>query len=91
MIETKVKLKPVGNRVVAKRTEAKEALKGGILLPDSAKEKQETATVIAVSDNKTVKVGDTILMDKYAGQEVTVDGDEFIIVKIDDIVAIVEE
>ena len=91
MTLTKVKLKPVGDRVVAVRTEEKESAKGGILLPDSAKEKQETATVVAVANDKTVKVGDTILMDKYAGQEVSVDGEEFIIVKTDDIVAIVEE
>ena len=91
MVETKTKLRPVGDRVIAKRTEEKETLKGGILLPDTAKEKQETATVIAVANDKTVKVGDTILMDRYAGQEVTVDDEEFIIVKIDDIVAIVEE
>lgn len=92
-------LKPIGNRVIAKRTEQEETTKGGILLPESAKQKQETAVVIAVGKNQTkegkeipmpVSVGDTILMDKYAAQEVTIHDEEFIIVKADDIIAIVE-
>jgi len=97
----KINLKPLGNRVIAKRCEEKEATKGGILLPDSAKQKQETAEIIAVSETmKTkdgkafespVKVGNIVLMDKYAGQEVSVDDEEYIIAKVDDIVAIVEE
>jgi len=99
--ESKVALKPLGNRVVAKRTEEEEATKGGIILPDSAKQKQETAVVVAIgsgaktSEGKEIPVpvslGDTILMDKYAGQEVTVDDEEYIIVKSDDIIAIVEK
>jgi len=96
----KISLKPLGNRVVAKRTEQEETTKGGIILPDSAKQKQETATVVAIgSGSKTkegkdipvpVSVGDTILMDKYSSQEVTIDDEEYIIVKADDIIAIVE-
>lgn len=96
----KISLKPVGNRVVAKRTEDQTTTKGGIILPDTAKQKQETAIVVAVGTGTTTKegniipipvsVGDTILMDKYAAQEVTVDDEEFIIVKADDIIAIVE-
>jgi chaperonin GroES len=96
----KTSLKPIGNRVVAKRLDAEETLKGGIILPDSAKKKQETAKVIAVGDGKKtedgkviqmpVKVGDIILMDKYSGQEVTLDDEEYIIVKADDIIAIIE-
>lgn len=96
----KTKLKPLGNRVLAKRLEAQETVKGGIILPDTAKKKQETAKVVAVGpgkkdkDGKTismpVKVGDTILMDKYAGQEVTIDDEEYIIVRSDDIIAILE-
>jgi len=96
----KTTLKPIGNRVVAQRMEAEETLKGGIILPDSAKKKQETAKVIAVGEGKKtedgklieipVKVNDIILMDKYSGQEVSVDDDEFIIVKADDIIAIIE-
>ena len=101
-IETmhKVSLKPLGNKVLAKRVEHQESSKGGILLPDSAKKKQETAKVVAVGPGKLnkngdlvpieVKVGDTILMDKYSGQEVTINDHEYIILKSDDIIAIIE-
>jgi chaperonin GroES len=97
----KITLKPLGNRVLAQRLEQEETVKGGIILPDSAKKKQETAKVVAVGPGKKlddgkvvpvpVKVGDTILMDKYSGQEITIDDIEYVIVKGDDIVAIVEE
>jgi len=100
-IDTKVALRPLGNRVLVRRLEADEKLKGGIILPDSAKKKQEQATVIAIGTGKKdktgalipmpVKVGDIILMDKYSGQEVKVDGEEFMIVRSDDIIAIVEK
>ena len=96
----KIALRPIGNRVVAKRTEEKPTTKGGIILPDTAKQKQETAIVIAIGTGATTKegklipipvaVGDTILMDKYAAQEVTIDDEEYIIVKADDIIAIIE-
>ena len=96
----KISLKPLGSRVVAKRTENEETSKGGILLPESAKEKQETAIVVALGTGSKTKdgkdipipvaVGDTILMDKYSAQEVTVDDEEYIIVKSEDIIAIVE-
>ncbi len=97
----KTTLKPLGNRVLAQRMEPQEMMKGGIILPDSAKKKQETAKVIAVGNGKklddgkvipvSVKVGDVILMDKYSGQEVTLNDEEFVIVKADDIIAIIEE
>lgn len=97
----KNRLKPLGNRVLAQRTEAKEEAKGGIILPASAKEKPETARVIAIGPGKrdkdgklveiSVKEGDLILMDKYAGQEVTIDDEKFIIVRDEEIIAIVEE
>lgn len=97
---TKTKLKPLGNRILAKRLEAEEKVKGGIILPDTAKKKQEKAEVIAVGTGKkdkkgntipfSVKPGDVILMDKYAGQEVTIDENEFVILRSDDIIAIVE-
>ena len=96
----KTTLKPLGNRVLAKRLEQEQTLKGGIILPDTAKKKQETAVIVAVgngtrtSEGKQipipVKVGDTILMDKYAGQEVTVDDEDFVILRSDDIIAIIE-
>ena len=94
-----ITLKPLGNRVVAKRLEQEETLKGGIILPDTAKKKQETAKVVAIGTGTTTKegktlpvpvaVGDTILMDKYSGQEVTIDDEEYVIVRADDIIAII--
>lgn len=97
----KITLKPLGNRVLVQRLEPVEKMKGGIILPDSAKKKQESALVVAIGpgkkldDGKTlpmpVKVGDVILMDKYSGQEVTVDDEEYMILKADDIIAIIEE
>ncbi|NDD58779.1 MAG: co-chaperone GroES [Chlamydiae bacterium] len=97
--QKKTTLKPLGNRVLAQRLEQEETLKGGIILPDSAKKKQETAKVIATGpgfENKEgklipppVQVGDVILLDKYSGQEVTLDDEDFVIVRSEDIVAIV--
>lgn len=98
---TKTKLLPLGNRVLVSRLEPEEKLKGGIVLPDSAKKKQEQAQVIAVGSGKKdksgniipmpVKVGDIVLMEKYSGQEVTVSDEEFVIIKADDIIAIIEK
>lgn len=98
---TKTQLQPLGNRVLVKRLAAEEKLKGGIILPDSAKKKQEQAEVIAVGNGKKdannrlipvpVKAGDIILMEKYSGQEVTLNDEEFVIVRSDDIIAIVEK
>ena len=96
-----VKLKPLGNRVLVRRLAAEEKLKGGIILPDTAKKKQEQAQVIALGGGKKdkagklipmpVKEGDIILMEKYSGQEVTLDDEEFVILRADDIIAIVEQ
>lgn len=95
----KTSLKPLGNRVLVKRLEQEETLKGGIILPDSAKKKQETAEVVAIGPGKLaetgklipvpVQIGDKILMDKYSGQEVTVDDEEYVIVRAEDIIAII--
>jgi len=97
----KITLRPLGNRVLAQRLEPQEMMKGGIILPDSAKKKQETAKVVAVGTGKrlddgqvlpiSLKVGDVILMDKYSSQEVTIDDEEYLILKADDIIAIIEE
>ena len=96
----KAPLKPLRNRVLAKRLEQEEKLKGGIIVPDSAKKKQETLEVIAVGPGikdkegnlqpMPVQVGDKILMDKYSGQEVSLNDEEFVIVKSDDIIAIIQ-
>ncbi|PJD97894.1 MAG: co-chaperone GroES [Parachlamydia sp.] len=98
--QAKTKLTPLGNRVLVRRLEADEKLKGGIILPDSAKKKQEQAEVIAVGSGKKdkngnlipspVKVGDVVLMEKYSGQEVTLDDQEYVIVRSDDLIAIIQ-
>ncbi len=92
-------LKPLSDRVILKAVEAQETTKGGIILTSSAKEKPEMAEVVAVGpggvvDGKevvmTVKVGDKVLTSKYSGTEVKVDGEEYTIVRQNDILAIVE-
>jgi chaperonin GroES len=93
-------LRPLGNRVLLRRLDAKETLKGGIILPDSAKKKQEQAEVVAIgtgSKDKNgnlipihVKVGDIVLIEKYSGQDVTLNDEEFVIAGADDLIAIIE-
>ena len=94
-----MKLVPLGDRVVLKQLIAEETTKSGIVLPGSAKEKPQTAEVVAVGpggnvDGKEVtmfvKAGDKVIFSKYAGTEVKLDGVEYIIVKQGDILAIVE-
>ena len=94
------KFTPLGNRVLVKRLEAEET-KGGILLPDTAKKKQEQAEVIAIGTGKKdkqgntipipVKVGDVVLMEKYSGQEITLNDEEYNIVRADDLIAIIQK
>ncbi len=97
--ETEMTIKPLADRVVIKMTEAEETTKSGIILAGNAKEKPQVAVVVAVGpggmvDGKettmTVKVGDKVLTSKYSGTEVKCDGEEYIIVKQNDILAIVE-
>ena len=92
-------LKPLFDRVVVKMTEAEETTKSGIILTGSAKEKPQLAEVIAVGDGSVrdgkttemkVKVGDKVLLSKYSGTEVKVDGQEYIIVNMADILAVEE-
>ena len=94
-----MKLVPLTDRVVLKQLEAEETTKSGIVLPGQAKEKPQEAEVIAVGpggniDGKEVtmqvKAGDKVIYSKYAGTEVTLDGEDYIIVKQNDILAIVE-
>lgn len=94
-----MKLKPLADRVVVKMVEAEETTKSGIILTGSAKEKPQIAQVIEVGpggnvDGKdvvmTVKVGDKIITSKYSGTEIKLDGEEYIIVRQSDILAIVE-
>lgn len=101
MTQTKTKIRPLGNRVLLRRLEQEEKLKGGIIMPDTAKKKQERAEVIAVGPGKKdkngalmpmpVAIGDIVLMDKYSGQEVTLDDVEYVIVRSDDLIAVVQQ
>jgi len=92
-------IKPLGDRVVIKKIEVEETTKSGIVLPGAAKEKPQMAEVVAVGpggvvDGKEVtmqvKVGDKVIFSKYAGTEVKFDGQEYTILKQDDLLAIVE-
>lgn len=92
-------LKPLGDRVVLKVKESDEKTKSGIVLPDTSKEKPMQATVIAVGtgeiiDGKKVpldvKAGDTVVYSKFAGTEIKIDDDEYLIVRQNDILAILE-
>ncbi|MGI6221423.1 MAG: co-chaperone GroES [Coriobacteriales bacterium] len=93
-------LKPLGDRVIVKQDEAEVATKSGILLASTAQEKPQRGKVISVGEGKldnngnlivpAVKPGDTVIYSKYGGTEVTVDEEEFIILRADDIYAVVE-
>lgn len=92
-------IKPLGDRVVIKKVEAEEKTKSGIVLPGQAKEQPQVAEVVAVGpggivDGKEVKmevkVGDRVIFSKYAGTEVKYDGEEYTIVKQNDLLAVVE-
>ena len=95
-----MKIRPLHDRIVVKRQEEKEVKKGGIIIPDTAKEKPQEGKVIAVGNGKVnedgkkipldVKAGDKILFGKYSGSEVKIDGEEYLIMKEDDVLAIIE-
>lgn len=94
------KFRPLHDRLLVKRVEAEEKSKGGIIIPDSAKEKPVEGKVIAVGNGKTLdngerralelKVGDTVLFGKYSGSEIKIDGEEHIILREDDVLGVVE-
>jgi len=95
-----VKVRPIGDKVVVKRLEAEAKTKGGIVLPDTAKEKPKRGKVVAVGEGKrlesgelakpSVKKGDEVIFTSYAGTEITVDGKELLIMSQDDILAVVQ-
>ena len=95
-----VKIKPIGDRVLVEHIEEKEQVRGGIIIPDSAKEKPQEAKVIALGTGKKgedgkvlafeVKVGDRVLISKYGGTEIKLDGKEYKILNTDDILAVIE-
>ena len=89
-----MKIKPLADRVVIKLVEEEETTKGGLILSGSAKEKPQVAEVIAVGPGTSevkmeVKVGDQVLYGKYAGQEIQIDGETYLIMKQNDILAII--
>ena len=90
-----MKLVPLADRVVLKQSTPEEKTKSGIILTSQTQEKPQQAEVVAVGDGKevtmTVKVGDKVIFSKYAGNEVKLDEEEFIIVKQSDILAVVED
>jgi chaperonin GroES len=90
----KVKIKPLADRVLVEAAAAEDKTAGGIIIPDTAKEKPQKGTVIAVGPGKkdepmTVKVGDNVLYGKYAGTEITIDGGNYLIMRESDIVAVI--
>ena len=96
----KLKIRPLHDRLIVKRLTEEEKTKGGIIIPDTAKEKPQEAEVLAVGNGKVlddgkkvpldVKVGDKVLFSKYSGTEIKVEGEEYLILREDDIQAIVE-
>ena len=88
-----MKLQPIGDRILLKVEAAETKTAGGLIIPDTAQEKTQTGKVIAVGDDKDaikVKKGDRVMFDKYAGTNVKIDGEEHLIVKMQDVIAIVE-
>ncbi|MDR1316170.1 MAG: co-chaperone GroES [Spirochaetales bacterium] len=88
-----MKLQPIGDRILLKVEAAETKTAGGLIIPDTAQEKTQTGKVIAVGDDKDaikVKKGDRVMFDKYAGTSVKLDGDDHLIVKMQDIIAIVD-
>ena len=94
-----VSIRPLHDRVLAKRLEAEEQIRGGIIIPDTAKEKPQEAEVVAVGPGKLqedgkrqpmdVKAGDRVLIGKYSGSEIKIDDDDFVILREDEILAVV--
>ena len=96
-----MKVKPLQDRILLKRVEEKETVKGGIIIPDTAKEKPQEGKVVAVGKGKVnddgkitpldVKVNDRVLFGKYSGSEINIDGEEHMIMREDDILGIIDK
>ena len=96
-----MKVRPLYDRILVKRIEAKEQVRGGIIIPDTAKEKPLEAKVVAVGNGKIledgkvrpldIKAGDTILFSKYAGTEVRIDGEDHLILREEDVLGVIEK
>ena len=95
-----INLKPLGDKIIVEVLNAQDKTKGGIILPDSAKEKPQEAKVVSIGSGKTlpngkvvppeVKTGDTILFGKYSGNEVKINGKDYLIINSDDVLAVVK-
>jgi chaperonin GroES len=95
-----MKIRPLQDRIIVKRVDEEETTKGGIIIPDSAKEKPQEGKVIAVGKGKAnedgklqpldVKKGDKVLFSKYAGTEINIEGTEHLIIREDDVLGVVE-
>ena len=95
-----IKVRPLYDRIVVKRADSKEQVRGGIIIPDSAKEKPQEGEVIAVGEGKRredgerqpldVKAGDRVLFGKYSGSEIKLDGEEFLIMREDEILGVIK-
>jgi chaperonin GroES len=95
-----VNIRPLNDRIIARRLEDQEQMRGGLYIPDTAKEKPQEGEVLAVGNGKLLengqrtpidlKAGDRILFGKYAGTEIKLDGDEYLILREDDILGVVE-
>jgi chaperonin GroES len=95
-----MKVRPLHDRIIVKRIEEGEQKVGGIIIPDSAKEKPQQGKVVAAGDGKVkddgqripldVKAGDTILFGKYSGQEIKIDGEEHLIMREDEVLGVIE-
>jgi len=96
-----VKIRPLQDRIIVKRIEEEEKSKGGIIIPDTAKEKPQEGKVVAVCKGKAnddgkitpldVKVNDRVLFGKYSGSEINIDGDEHLIMREEDILGVIEK
>jgi chaperonin GroES len=94
-----MKIRPLYDRIVIKRIEEKETVKGGIIIPDTAKEKPQEGEVVAIGQGKRledgklipldVKVGDRILFGKYSGSEIKLDGEELLIIREDEVLGVI--
>jgi chaperonin GroES len=94
-----MKVRPLHDRLVVRRIEEKESVKGGIIIPDTAKEKPQEGEVIAVGNGKVlesgtkvpmdVKAGDKVLFGKYSGTDIKIDGEEFLILREDEVLAVI--
>jgi chaperonin GroES len=96
---SKAGLRPLGDRILVKRLEAEDVVRGGIIIPDSAKEKPQEGIVVALGEGRRtkggkllpfdVKVGDRVMIEKYTGSDVTLEGDEYTIIKEDGVLAVI--